>query len=52
MEKLYRMSREEVKTVIFRYIFGYYNTIRVNSFNPHGLPPAKMRTGGTGGLAA
>jgi transposase InsO family protein len=38
----YRMTREEVKTVIFRYIFGYYNTIRVNSFNPHGLPPAKM----------
>ena len=48
----YRMSREEVKTVIFRYIFGYYNTIRVNSFNPHGLPPSKMRTGGTGGMAA
>ena len=48
----YRMSREEVKTVIFRYIFGYYNTIRVNSFNPHGLPPSKMRTGGTGGMVA
>ena len=29
----YRMKREEVKTVIFRYIFGYYNTLRINSFN-------------------
>ena len=48
----YRMSREEVKTVIFRYIFGYYNTIRVNSFNPHGLPPVKLRTGIMGGVAA
>ena len=44
-EKLYqipthKMSKEEVKTVIYRYIFGYYNTIRVNSFNPGGLPPS------------
>ena len=35
----YRMTREQVKRVIFRYIFGYYNTLRVNSFNPNGLPP-------------
>ena len=48
----YRMTREEVKTVIFRYIFGYYNTIRVNSFNPHGLPPVKMRAEYTDGVAA
>ena len=27
----YRMKREEVKTIIFRYIFGYYNTQRINS---------------------
>ena len=39
----YRMKRDEVKTVIFRYIFGYYNTMRVNSFNPGGYPPAVMR---------
>ncbi len=39
----YRMTKEEVKTVIFRYVFGYYNTIRVNSFNPHSLPPVKLR---------
>ncbi len=48
----HRMSREEVKTVIFRYIFGYYNTIRVNSFNPHGLPPVKLRIAFTSDMAA
>lgn len=47
-EKLYRipthrMTRNEVKTVIFRYVFGYYNTIRVTSFNPAGLPPVAYR---------
>ena len=47
-EKLYRiptykMTRKEVKTVIFRYIFGYYNTQRINSFNPGGLPPVAYR---------
>ena len=47
-EKLYqipthRMTKAEVKTVIFRYIFGYYNTHRINSFNPVGMPPAAYR---------
>ena len=47
-EKLYRiptyaMTREQVKTVVFRYIFAYYNKIRITSFNPGGLPPAKYR---------
>ena len=47
-EKLYRipthqMTRDEVRTVIFRYVFGYYNTIRVTSFNPDGLPPVVYR---------
>ncbi len=37
------MKREEVKTVIFRYIFGYYNTQRVNSFNDGGLLPVALR---------
>jgi len=41
-EKLYRipthqMTWNEVRTAIFRYVFGYYNTIRVTSFNPDGL---------------
>ena len=40
----YRMKREEVKTIIFRYIFGYYNTQRINSFNEGGLPPVELRT--------
>lgn len=31
------MTIEEVKTVIFRYIFGYCNTQRVNSFDLDGL---------------
>ena len=39
----YRMKREEVKTIIFRYIFGYYNTQRINSFNEGGLPPVALR---------
>ena len=47
-EKLYRiptytMTREQVKTIVFRYIFAYYNTIRINSFNPGGLPPVEYR---------
>ena len=40
----YRMKREEVKTVISRYIFGYCNTQRINSFNAGGLPPVALRT--------
>lgn len=39
----YRMTRDEVKSVIFRYIFGYYNTQRITSFNPQGLPPVAYR---------
>ena len=39
----YRMTRNEVKTIIFRYVFGYYNTVRVTSFNPEGLSPAAYK---------
>lgn len=39
----YRMTRNEVKTIIFRYVFGYYNTVRVTSFNPKGLSPAAYK---------
>ena len=47
-EKLYRiptykMTRAEVKTVIFRYIFVYYNRIRIYTGNPDSLPPAAYR---------
>ena len=40
----YRMKCEEVKIEIFRYIFGYYNTQRVNSFNVGGFPAVTLRT--------
>jgi len=39
----YKMTREEVKSIIFRYIFVYYNRIRVTTFNPKGLPPVVYR---------
>lgn len=47
-EKLYRiptykMTREQVKTIIFRYIFVYYNRIRITSVNPNGMPPVAYR---------
>ncbi|MDO5559801.1 MAG: IS3 family transposase [Oscillospiraceae bacterium] len=47
-EKLYRiptykMTREEVKTVIFRYIFSYYNTIRIHTGNLFRFSPVKYR---------
>ena len=47
-EKIYRISaykltRERVKSIIFRYIFVYYNRIRISSVNPGGLPPFAYR---------
>ena len=39
----YRLTREQVKSIIFRYIFVYYNRIRITSFNPGGLPPVAYR---------
>lgn len=39
----YKLAREQVKTIIFRYIFIYYNRIRVYTRNPLGLPPVKYR---------
>ena len=39
----YRMARKDVISIIFRYIYGYYNTIRINSFNRQGLPPVAYR---------
>lgn len=47
-EKLYRMdttkmTREMVKTIIFRYIIVYYNKIRVYTSNPGGLSPTAYR---------
>ena len=39
----YKMKKSEVKTWIFRYVFGYYNTVRVYTANPYGLPPAAYK---------
>ena len=47
-EKLYRipthlMKMEQVKSIIFRYVFVYYNRQRIYTRNPDGLPPAVYR---------
>lgn len=39
----YRLPRETVKTIVFRYVFIYYNRCRVYTSNPDGLPPVKYR---------
>lgn len=39
----YRMPMEEVKTKVFRYVFIYYNQLRVYTSNPGGWPPAVFR---------
>ena len=39
----YRMKRSEVKSWIFRYVFTYYNTIRIYMSNPNGLPPVAYK---------
>lgn len=47
-EKIYRVSaykltRDQVKSIIFRYVFVYYNRIRISSVNPGGLAPVAYR---------
>ncbi len=39
----YKLTREDVKTIIFRYIFVYYNRVRIYTGNPMGLAPVKYR---------
>ena len=39
----YKMTRKQVKRRIFRYIFCYYNTQRITSFNPDGMTPIAYR---------
>ena len=39
----YKLTREEVKTIIFRYVYIYYNRMRVYTSNPFGLSPVKYR---------
>lgn len=47
-EKIYqiyttKLTVEEVKTIVWRYTFAYYNTKRVTTVNPGGFPPAVYR---------
>ena len=39
----YKLTREQVKSIVFRYIFVYYNRIRITTVNPGGLPPVAYR---------
>ena len=39
----YRMTMEEVKSAVFRYVFTYYNQVRVYTRNPNGWPPVVYR---------
>ncbi len=36
----YKMKREDVKSIIFKYVFTYYNRTRVYTTNPGGYPPS------------
>ena len=39
----YKMKLENVKSIIFKYVFTYYNRARVYIANPGGYPPAVYR---------
>ncbi len=39
----YKLTRDQVKSIIFRYIFVYYNRIRISSVNPGGMSPVSYR---------
>ena len=39
----YKLTREQVKSIVFRYVFVYYNRIRIYTSNPYGLPPVNYR---------
>ena len=38
-----KMTVEEVKTIVFRYVMVYYNRKRIMTVNPGGLPPSIYR---------
>ncbi|ADK82945.1 IS3 family transposase [Sediminispirochaeta smaragdinae] len=47
-EKLYQMNtmkrtREDVKTIVWRYVMVYYNRQRISTVNKGGLPPTMFR---------
>ena len=39
----YRMKMDDVRAIIFRYVFTYYNQVRIYTSNPDGFPPAAYR---------
>ena len=39
----YKMKMADVKAIIFRYVFGYYNQTRIHTSNPEGLSPAESQ---------
>ena len=39
----YKMKQDDVKTIIFRYVFTYYNQKRIYTANPGGYPPTVYR---------
>lgn len=41
--KCFRYLQAEVTSKIYHYVFAYYNTIRINTFNLGGLPPMVYR---------
>ena len=38
-----KLTAEEVKIIVWRYTFAYYNTKRITTVNPDGLPPLVYR---------
>lgn len=38
-----KLTVEEVKTIVLRYTFAYYNTKRVTTVNPRGWTPTVYR---------
>lgn len=38
-----KLPREQVKTVIFRYVFAYCNRVRIYTGSPLVLPPVRYR---------
>ena len=48
----YKLPREQVKSIIFRYVFIYYNRVRIYTRNPLGLPPVKYREWAQAQMAA
>ncbi len=39
----YKLTRNLVKSIVFRYIFVYYNRIRIYTINPGGMAPVAYR---------